>query len=152
MCKKSRFRLPLEKENGKPVSTLLKGELQHMDHIYLSMGRQLSCKKSLVVIFNILRVFVCTLSVVDKYSFTKRDNLTDAIQMQLSRKQKSSCHIFSTFLKSSLNLDHCQKKDDPHNLFISEVAASENVVRSICKKSRFRLPFQKEHGKRVSAL
>ena len=116
------------------------------------MGRQLSCKKSLVVIFKILRVFVCTLSVVEKYSFTKRDNLTDPIQMQLSRKQKSSCHIFSTFLKSSLNLDHCEKKDDPHNLFIPEVAASENVVRSICKKSRFRLPFQKEHGKRVSAL
>ena len=74
------------------------------------MGRQLSCKKSLVVIFKILRVFVCTLSVLDKYSFTKRENLTDPIQMQLSRKQKSSCHIFSTFLKSSLNLDHCQKK------------------------------------------
>ena len=97
-------------------------------------------------------MFVRTLGVVEKYSFPKTDNLTESIQMQLSRKQKTSCQIFCTFLKSSLNFDHCEKKDDPHNLFISEAAASENVVRSMCKKSRFRLPFQKEDGKRVSAL
>ena len=29
---------------------------------------------------------------------------------------------------------------------------AENVVRYMCKKSSFRLPFQKEHGKRVSTL
>ena len=29
---------------------------------------------------------------------------------------------------------------------------AKNVVRYMCKKFRFRLPFQKEHGKRVSAL
>ena len=28
----------------------------------------------------------------------------------------------------------------------------KNVVRYMCKNSRFRLPFQKEHGKRVSTL
>ena len=87
------------------------------------MVTQLSWKKSLLVIWKILRLFVNTLSIYDKYSFPNKDNSTQPIQMQLSRKQKTSCQIFSTFLKSSLNFDHCQEKDDPHNLFISEVAA-----------------------------
>ena len=32
------------------------------------------------------------------------------------------------------------------------VLPAENVVTYMCKNSRFRLPFQKEHGKRVSTL
>ena len=33
-----------------------------------------------------------------------------------------------------------------------EFADSENVVRYICKECRFRLPFDKQHGKRSQAL
>ena len=36
-------------------------------------------------------------------------------------------------------------------LFLS-LRSAKNVVRSMSKKSRFRLAFQKEHGKRVSTL
>ena len=36
-------------------------------------------------------------------------------------------------------------------LFLS-LPPAKNVVRYMCKKSRFRLPFQMEHGKRVSTL
>ena len=94
MCKKFRFTLPFRKEHGKQVSTLLKSERQHLYHIYWSMGRQLSWKKSLLVICKILRLFVNTLSAVDKYYFPNRDNLTQPIQMQLCQKQKSFWKFF----------------------------------------------------------
>ena len=34
------------------------------------------------------------------------------IQMQLSRKQKRFSEFFAAFLKSSLNFEHFQQKDD----------------------------------------
>ena len=45
--------------------------------------------------------------------------------MQLSQKPKTSSHFFSEFLKSSLDLEHFQKKDDSHSSDISEITDSE---------------------------
>ena len=74
MCKKSRFRLPFQKEHGKLGSTLLKFERQHLYHIFWSTGRQLSSKKSLLVIWKSLRLFVNTTSSVNKCSLPNRHN------------------------------------------------------------------------------
>ena len=41
--------------------------------------------------------------------------------MQLSRKQKTFSEFFSWFLKSSLNFEHFQEKDDSPSLGISEI-------------------------------
>ena len=82
------------------------------------MGRQLNCKKSLLVICKILRLFVNTFSAVDKYSLPNREYLTQPIQIQFSEKQKTFPGFFSSFSKSTLNFEHFQKKDDPHSLFI----------------------------------
>ena len=60
-----------------------------------------------------------------KYSPLNRDNLTQPIQMQLSRKQKNFSNFFSTFLKSSLNFERFFKKGDPHCRFISEITDPE---------------------------
>ena len=60
-------------------------------------------------------MFVNTLSADDKYSFLNRDNLTQPIQMQLSRKQKTFSEFFCAFLKSTLNFEYFQKKDDSHS-------------------------------------
>ena len=60
-------------------------------------------------------MFPNTLSADCKYSVLDRDNLTQRIQMLLSRKQKTFFEFFSSFLKSTLNLEHFQKKDDPHS-------------------------------------
>ena len=94
------------------------------------MWKQLSCKKSLLVICKILRLFVNTLSAVDKYSVLNRDNLIQPIQMQLSQKHKTFFGFFSAFLKSCLNFQHFQKKDDPHTWFIFEVTDSEKRLKS----------------------
>ena len=46
--------------------------------------------------------------------------------MQLSRKQETFCEFFSAFLKSNLNFELFQKKDDSHSRGISEITESEN--------------------------
>ena len=66
---------------------------QHLYQIYWSMRRQLSCKKSLLVICQILRRFANILASNNKYPIVKRDNLMIPIQMQLSLKEK----FFSIF-------------------------------------------------------
>ena len=126
MCKKSRFRLPFQKEHGKLVSTLFKFERQHLYHIYWSTGRQFSCKKSPLVICPRLSLFVNTMTAVDKCSLPNRDNLTQPIHKELSKKLKTFSEFFRAFSKSGLNFEHFEKKDDPHSLFISEATACEN--------------------------
>ena len=67
-------------------------------------------KKSLLVIHKILRVFVNTLTVDDKHYLLSRDNLMQAIQMQLSQKQKCFSQFFFAILKSILNFKVLPKK------------------------------------------
>ena len=55
-------------------------------------------------------LFLNTLTDDDKYSLLYRDNLTQAIQIRLSEKQKTFFDFFSAFLKSTLNFEHFQKK------------------------------------------
>ena len=62
------------------------------------------------MIHKILWLFVNTLTVDDKHYLLKRDNLTQPIQMQLSKKQKKISEIFFAFLKSILNFKHLPKK------------------------------------------
>ena len=92
------------------------------------------------------------MTAVDKCSLPNRDNLMTPIHMQLSKKLKTFSQFFLAFSKSRLNFEHFQEKDDAHSLFISEVRPAKNVIRYMCKKSRFRLPFQKEHSKGLSTL
>ena len=80
----------------------------------------------MLVLCKILSLFVNTLTADDKYSLLNRDNLTQSIQTLLSQKQKTFSEIFSSFLKSTLNSEHFQKRDDPHSRCISEITVSEN--------------------------
>ena len=125
MSKKSRFKGSFKKQPGKCAQTLLKCQGQLISHIYWSLFRQLSYKKSLLVICKISRLFINTLSADGKYSVFNRDNLTQPIQMQLSRKEKTFSEFFDAFLKSSLNFKHFQKKDDSHSWGISKITESE---------------------------
>ena len=77
------------------------------------------------MIHKILRLFVNTLTVDDKHYLLNRDNLTQPIQMQLSKKQKTFSEISFAFLNSLLNFKHLPKKDRPHGCFISGYTGSE---------------------------
>ena len=67
------------------------------------------------MICKILRLFVNTFTAYDKYCVLNREYLTQPIHMQLSQKQKTFFQFFSAFLKSRLNLEHIQEKDDTHS-------------------------------------
>ena len=108
--KNSRFKASFGKEHGKSAQTLLKFAWQYLYHIYWLLWTQLSCKKSLLVICKISRPFPNALSAYCKCSLFTRGNLTQPIQMQLSRKQKTFSEFFSPFLKSSWNFEHFQTK------------------------------------------
>ena len=56
-----------------------------------------SFKKSLLVIFKSLRLFVKTMSDVDMCSLPNRDNLMQPIHMQFSQKLKSFCSFLLHF-------------------------------------------------------
>ena len=113
MSKKSRFKGSFGKQHGKRLQTLFKFAWQYLYNIYWSLWRQLTLKKSLLVTGKISRLFRNTESADGKYSLLNRNNLTQPIQMQLSRKQKTFCDCLSAFLKSRLNFEHFFKKGWP---------------------------------------
>ena len=101
----------------------------------------------MLVLCKILRLLVNTLADDDKYSLLHRDNLTQPIQILLSEKQKSFSLFFSAFLKSTLNIKHFQKKDDPHSRCISQITVSEKGdFINVCKVSSKR-SLREKYGK-----
>ena len=137
MSKKSQFKGSFGKQHGKRAQILLKFPWQHLYHIYWSLWMQLTCKNFVLVICKISRLFPNTLSADGKYSLLNKDNLTQPIQMQVSRKQKTFSEFFSAFLKSSLNFEYFLKKDDPHSWCISEITDSAKTRLDQCLKSPF---------------
>ena len=152
MSKKSCSRGQFDRQHGKSAQALLKSASQHHYHIHRSLLNKLSLKKSLLLTCKILGLLVNTLAADEKYPVLNRDNLTIPIQMQLSQKQKTFSQLFAAFLKFRLNFKYFEKKYYPHRFFISEITDSKSVIRKMSKKSRFREPFDKQHGKRAQAL
>ena len=72
--------------------------------------------------------------------------------MQLSQKRKTYSQIFPPYLKSKLNFEHFESKEDPQRFCILEVKDAKNLVRLKSKKSRFRGCFDKQDSKRDQAL
>ena len=72
--------------------------------------------------------------------------------MELSRKQATFSQYFSSFLKSTLPLEHFQKNMN----FIADVfpklRTPKNMVRSMPKKSRFRASVEKQHANCAQTL
>ena len=106
----------------------------------------MSRKKSLLLTSQILGLLFNTLAADEKYAVLIRENLTRPIQMQLSHKQKPLSEFFAPFLKSRLNFKYFLKKDHLQRFCISELTDLENLVRKMSKNSRFREPFDKQHG------
>ena len=68
-------------------------------------------------------------SLIDMPNVTITVNITIPVQMLLSIKQKKISKLFAAILKSALNFEHFENKDDPDSFCISEITDSENVVR-----------------------
>ena len=72
-------------------------------------------KQSLLVMHKIVRLFVNALSADNKHYLLNREKLTQPIQMQLPQQQKRFYQLLFEFLKSILNFEHFQTKDEPHS-------------------------------------
>ena len=153
LSKKTYFGELLEKQHGKRAQTILKSEGQCFYHIYWSLSRQLSCKKSLLLIWKILRVVVNAFTADEKYSVLNRDNVMQPIHMQLWREQKTfsqfSFSIFETYIKFGT---FSKKKMTLIAYVFPKLPNPKNVVRKLPKKSSFGGPFHKQHGKEAQAL
>ena len=79
----------------------------------------------MLVLCKFLRLLVKTLTDDEKYSLLYRENLMQPIQILLSEKRKTFPQFFYAFLKSTLNFEHFQKKDDPHSRCISQITVSK---------------------------
>ena len=97
-------------------------------------------------------LFVNTLGADGKYCLPYRDNLTEPIEVHLSKNQKCLSEIFSSFLKSTLKFEHFEIKDDPRSLCVPKITDCEDVMRQMSRKSRFRRLFNKRHDKRFQTL
>ena len=85
-------------------------------------------KKVFLVIHEILRSFFNTLPLDDKYSLGNTENVPQPIQMQLSKRLQIFFQFFTAFLKSTFNFQHCEEKDEPDSVCISEVIEWERCV------------------------
>ena len=88
----------------------------HSYHIHSVFWKKLSWKKSLLVRCKILGLFVITFTTNYKYSPLNRDNLTQPIQMQVSKEKKRFSQFFPAFLKSLSNFEHFEKNRWPSKL------------------------------------
>ena len=110
MPKKSSFKRSFGKQHGKQAEALLRFAWQNLYQIYWLLLRQLTFKNFLLVIGKISSLFPNSLSGDGKYSLFNRENLTQPIQMEVSRKEKTFSEFFSSFFKSSLKFWTFSKK------------------------------------------
>ena len=74
------------------------------------------------------------------------------IRIHLSRKQKSFSEISAAFLESALSLEHFQRKMTLIAYVFPKLPTTKNVLRQMSKRSRFREPVDRRHGKWAEAL
>ena len=103
--KRSCFRTPFSKQRFNGLQTLLKSARHYYYLIFPWIWDILNWKKSLLVWFVILRLFVKSFTADNKYS---RCNLHTLIQIQtaLSLKQKTFSRFFIAVLKCAWNFEN----------------------------------------------
>ena len=69
-----------------------------------------------------------------EYSRSNRENLPLPVPTQLSEKLKTFPQFFIAFVECTLNLEHIEKKNEPHSSSISEVIDSERRAYFKCIK------------------
>ena len=74
------------------------------------------------------------------------------IRTPLSQNDKAFSQFFLPFSKCTLHFEHFQKKMTLVAYLFPKLRTPKNVVRYMSKKSRFKVPFDRQHGKRVQKL
>ena len=87
----------------------------------------MSWKKPALVLSEILRLFVSTVTEDDRYIRCNMQNFPQQFQTPISQKQKIFSRFFIAYLECASNLEDFQKKDEHPSLVISENIDSERV-------------------------
>ena len=83
---------------------------------------------SALVLSEIFRLFVNTLTHDDKYSRHNMQIFWQQLQTVLSPEQNPFCPFAIVFLKCAWNLKHSEKKEEYPTLISTEIIASERDV------------------------
>ena len=75
--------------------------------------------------FEILELFVNTLTTDDKYSSPNIQNLTQQLQTTMSQKQRIFYRISTTYVKSRRSSDDFLKKDESTSLSFYDIIDAE---------------------------
>ena len=126
--KRSSFSTPFGKQPVNGFETLLKTVRHHYFSIFPRIRDKLSWKRSVLVISEIFRLFVNTLTPDDKYSRRYIQIFWQEFQTILSEKRKTFFTFFIGFLKCVWNLEHSAVKEEYPSLILTEVIASEKDV------------------------
>ena len=126
MSKRSCFRTTFSKQRFNGFQTLLKSARHYYYLIFPWIWDILNWKKSLLVLFVILRLLVKSLSADNKYSRCNLHTLK-IIQTPLSLKQKTFSRFFIADVKCALNLEKFEYKVEYLSLIISEIIYSETA-------------------------
>ena len=126
MSKRSCVRTTFSKQRFNGFQTLLKSAGLYYYLIFPWTWEILYWKKSLLVWFVILRLFVKSLTADNKYSRCNLHTLRQ-IQTLLSLKQKTFSRFFFADVKCALNLENFEYEVEYLSLNISEIIYSERA-------------------------
>ena len=110
MSKRSCCRTSFGNERVNGFQTLLRSARHHYQPTFPSIRDKLSWKRSPLVISEILKLFVNTLTAGDKYSRRNMKKFPQQVQTTLSQKEKTFSGFFFAFLKFAGNVEDFEKK------------------------------------------
>ena len=110
MHKRLYFRKPFGSERVNKSLKLLKSPEKYFSPIPSSFLANLSYKKLVLVISEILELFVNLLTANYEFSCNHRNDLPLPVQMLLSQKRKIFFLLFITFFDCALNFEYFNKK------------------------------------------
>ena len=127
VSKKPCFRKRFDSQNVKASQMLGKSPCELFYHLFSPFSGKLIWKISPLVLGEILRVFVNTLTADDKYPVEDCENLQLPIQMQLSEKRTTFPQFFVPFLESTQNFKCFERKNDRRRECISKIRDYEEL-------------------------
>ena len=100
----------------------------HYFSIFPGIRDKLTWKKSALVISEIFRLFLNTLTPDDKYSRRNVQIFRQQLETLLSQEEKTFRGFFIAFRKCAWNLEHSEKKEEYPRLINTEINSSERDV------------------------
>ena len=101
--------------------TLLRSSRNHFHTTIPLIWGRTSRKRLVLVRSEVLGQFVNTITAVYNYIRQNLEKLRQQVQTQISQKLKTISRFFIALMKSTLNLEYFEKKDQSHSLSITQI-------------------------------